>query len=102
MATEKPRKYQARVRLDIQGAAKPRYFTTQRAAVTMYRDVSLRMMQRGIPPRPASIEPVRGWQGLIEPANLTVTSSGGVVVHRKARNDEFRMTAPMWPAGGAA
>lgn len=101
MPEPKPKRdYSARVRLLIAGSKKPRYFTTQRAAITMYRDLSLRMMQQGKPPRVATIEPVRGWTGLLDPAHLTVTSSGGVVVHRQARHDDFSTAAsPVWPCG---
>ncbi len=64
----------------------------------MFRDVSLRMAQQGQPLREAHLEPVRGWTGLLDPCRLTVTSSGGVVVHRAATREDFRsVQAPIWP-----
>lgn len=93
----KKREYKAQVKLQFAGSSKARYVKTQRQAVTLFRDVNHRLMQSGRPPRPATITPVKGWEGLLDPAHLTVSSSGGVVVHRKAKKDDFRVAAPVWP-----
>ncbi len=95
------RDYSARVKLIFAGAKKPRYLRSTRDAVRLYRDINLRLMQAGQPSRPATLEPVRGWEGALSPTNLTVTSSGGVVVHRAATRDDFRsVPAPIWPSAG--
>lgn len=100
METTKKRAYAAQVKLQFVGTKKVRYLKTQRQAVSLFRDVNHRLMQAGRPTRPATITPVHGWQGVIDPAHLTVSSSGSVVVHRKAKTDDFRIAAPVWPATG--
>lgn len=98
---EKKRSYRAKVKLTLAGAKKPRYLSSQRQAVQLYRDINLRLMQLGQPPRSGSMEAVRGWDSLIDSVDLSVTSSGGVVVRRPARRDDFHVQAPIWPAMGA-
>lgn len=95
---EKKRTYRAKVKLTLAGAKKPRYLSSQRQAIQLYRDINLRLMQAGRPPRAGSMEAVRGWQGLIEPCSLTVSAAGGVVVRRAANEDDFKaVAAPIWP-----
>lgn len=91
------RDYSAKVKLLIAGSKKPRYMKSTRDAVRLYRDLNMRLMQLGQPPRTGSMEAVRGWDSLTGPVHLTVTSTGGVVVHRKAKTDDFRVAAPVWP-----
>lgn len=102
MTEPKPKRdYSARIKLLIAGAKKPRYLKSQRQAVQLYRDINLRLMQLGQPPRSGSMEAVRGWDSLTGPVDLSVTSSGGVVVRRPACRDDFHVQAPIWPAMGA-
>lgn len=99
---DKPKKtYSARVKLEFTGSRKARYLKSQASAVALFRDINQRLMQSGQPPMEASLEPVRGWQGLLDPCRLTVSTSGAVVVRRPARRDDFHVQAPIWPAMGA-
>lgn len=102
MSESKPKHdYSAKVKLLIAGSKKPRYMKSTRDAVRLYRDLNMRLMQLGQPPRSGSMEAVRGWDSLTGPVDLSVTSSGGVVVRRPARRDDFHVAAPVWPAMGA-
>lgn len=101
MADPKPRKYSARVKLEFTGARKARYLKSQAAAVTLFRAINERLVRQGQPPREAQLEPVRGWEGLLDPCQLKVSTSGAVIVQRPARHDDFRAVAPMWPVGQA-
>lgn len=78
---KKPRKYGARVKLEITGL-KPRYLSSQRAAVHLFREVNMRRTAQNLPPRPAVLRPVRGWEWQTPEATLTITKAGGVVMHR--------------------
>lgn len=97
------KKYAARVRMDLSGAKKPRYFRSERAALVLFRELNQRLMQSGLPTRTAEMTPVRGWEGLVDPAHLRMSRGGGVVVTRKAQAYRSPVAPQMWaPLGGVS
>jgi hypothetical protein len=92
MQNKPKRSYGARFSMRIEGAAKPRYFKSERLAIDSFRELQGRLNR----PLEAEMTPVKAWASVFDPCTLQGTSSGAVVVRREARPEPVANPAVWW------